>query len=314
MGPALSFTSRAVHDSYSRTQAVLAQRIATLTIPMAGILYIVATPIGNLEDITLRALRMLKEADLIACEDTRHTRKLLSHYHVSKPTISYHAHNERDRTAELIKKLEEGMNIALVSDAGTPLISDPGFNLVRAAIDNGIRVVPIPGPSAVITALLASGLPTTEFAFVGFLPARGSARRARLKELAGLKSTLVIYEAPHRIKQTIEDARVVFGERECVIARELTKLHEEFARAMLSEIEITASLARGEIVLLIGPKLEGRNLEQPELPPAHSILEQVQEIIKAEGLDQKDALKRVARARGISKSEAYRRMMQERGK
>lgn len=281
---------------------------------MAGILYIVATPIGNLEDITLRALRVLKEADLIACEDTRHTRKLLSHYQVSKPTISYHEHNERDRAAELIKKLEEGMNIALVSDAGTPLISDPGFNLVRAAIDNGIRVVPIPGPSAAITALSASGLPTTEFAFVGFLPARGSARRARLKELAGLKSTLVIYEAPHRIKQTIEDARVVFGERECVIARELTKIHEEFARAMLSEIEITASLARGEIVLLIGPPLEGRTLEQPELPRAHSILEQVQAIIETEGLDQKDALKRVARARGISKSEAYRRMMQERAK
>lgn len=280
---------------------------------MAGTLYIVAIPIGNLEDITLRALRVLKEADLIACEDTRHSRKLLSHYQISKPTVSYHAHNERERSAELIKRLEEGVNIALVSDAGTPLISDPGFNLVRDATERAIRVVPIPGPSAVITALSAAGLPTTEFAFVGFLPARGSARRARLEEMATLKSTLVIYEAPHRIKQTIEDARVVFGERECVIARELTKLHEEFARGLLSEIEITSSLARGEIVLLIGPALEGRG-EQLEQPAAHSIFEQVQEIIKTEGLDQKDALKRVARARGISKSEAYRRMMQERRK
>jgi 16S rRNA (cytidine1402-2'-O)-methyltransferase len=279
---------------------------------MTGTLYIVATPIGNLEDITLRALRELKEADLIACEDTRHTRKLLSHFQISKPTVSYHEHNEHERSPELIKKLEEGLNIALVSDAGTPLISDPGCRVVSEAIARGIQVVPIPGPSALITALSASGLSTVGFAFVGFLPARRAARRARLKELANINSTLVMYEAPHRIKETIEDARAAFGERECVIARELTKLHEEFVRAPLSEIEIPEGRARGEIVLLIGPPLE-QTVKQPEHLAAHSIFEQVQEIIRDEGLEQKDALKRVARAQGISKSEAYRRMIQERG-
>ena len=280
---------------------------------MAGTLYIVATPIGNLEDITLRALRVLREADLIACEDTRHTRKLLSHYEISKPTISYHEHNERERASQLIRKLEDGLNVALVSDAGTPLISDPGLNLVREAIDHKIRVIPIPGPSALITAISASGLPSTEITFVGFLPSRRAARKARLKELAMLKSTLVVYEAPHRIKETIEDIRVIFGQRECVIARELTKLHEEFTRGRLSEVEITDSIARGEIVLLIGPGSD-EPAEQLEDKQSHSILEQVREIIRGEGLDQKDALKRVARSRGISKSEAYRQLIQERGR
>jgi 16S rRNA (cytidine1402-2'-O)-methyltransferase len=278
---------------------------------MPGTLYIVATPIGNLEDITLRALRVLKEADLIACEDTRHTRKLLTHYHISRPTISYHAHNERDRSNELIKKLERGLNVALVSDAGTPLISDPGLTIVREAIAQGIQVVPIPGPSAVITGLSASGLPTTEFYFAGFLPAKRAARIARLKELATLKSTVVVYEAPHRIKATMEDVRALFGERECVVARELTKLHEQFSRGWLSQLDVPDNLARGEIVLIIGPFLESR-VEQPRQPEMHSIFEQVQDLMKAEGLDQKAALKRVARARGISKSEAYRLMTQER--
>jgi 16S rRNA (cytidine1402-2'-O)-methyltransferase len=280
---------------------------------MSGTLYIVATPIGNLEDITLRALRVLKEADLIACEDTRHTRKLLSHFQISKPTVSYHEHNEHERAGELINKLEGGLNVALVSDAGTPLISDPGFRVVTDAIARGISVVPIPGPSAVIAAMSASGLPTTGFAFVGFLPARRAARRARLKQLANLEMTLVVYEAPHRIKETVEDARSVLGERECVLARELTKLHESFVRARLSEIELPPETARGEIVLLIGPACD-RPVEQPERPATHSILEDLQQLITAEGLDQKDALKRVARARGISKSEAYRRMIQERGR
>jgi len=280
---------------------------------MSGTLYIVATPIGNLEDITLRALRVLKEVDLIACEDTRHTRNLLSPFQISKPTVSYHEHNEYERAGELIKRLEGGLNVALVSDAGTPLISDPGFRIVNDAIARGISVVPIPGPSAVIAALSASGLPTTEFAFVGFLPARRAARVAKLKELANMESTLVFYEAPHRIKDTIEDAREILGDRECVIARELTKLHEDFVRARLSEIEIPAGKSRGEIVLLIGPAID-RPVEQPAHTATHSILEAVQQMISAEGLDQKDALKRVARARGISKSEAYRRMIQERGR
>lgn len=274
-------------------------------------LYIVATPIGNLEDITLRALRVLKEADLIACEDTRHTRRLLAHYQISKPTVSYHEHNERERSAELVQKLEAGLNIALVSDAGTPLVSDPGFRIVREAIDRRIPVVPIPGPSAVITAVSASGLPTAEFAFFGFLPARRAARRARLKELAEIRTTLVFYEAPHRIKETIADARDAFGNRECVVARELTKLHEEFVRGPLSDVEVTEP-ARGEIVLVIGPAVQGqvRQLAGGQPP---SISEDI-ERLNAEGLDQKSALKRIARERGISKSDAYRMMIAERAR
>src|SRR5215210_2359288 len=171
-------------------------------------LYLVPTPIGNLEDITLRALRVLGEVDLIACEDTRHTRKLLAHYEISKPTTSYHEHNERERAEELISKLESGISIALVSDAGTPLVSDPGYRLVRRAIEHGIKVIPIPGPVALIAALSVSGLPTDEFTFAGFLPSKKTARRARLLELADHKSTLIFYEAPHRIRETISDARL----------------------------------------------------------------------------------------------------------
>ena len=279
---------------------------------MAGTLFIVATPIGNLEDVTLRALRVLKEADLVACEDTRHTRKLLAHYQISTSTVSYHEHNERERTAELIKKLEAGLNIALVSDAGTPVISDPGFHIVREAIDRRIPVVPIPGPSALITAVSASGLPG-EFAFYGFLPSRRAARRARLEELAEIKSTLVFYEAPHRIKETIADAREAFGNRECVVARELTKLHEEFVRGSLSQLELPEGAARGEIVLLIGPPLQGQ-ARQPAGEQMSSITEEMERLINADGLNQKSALKRIARQRGISKSDAYRLMIAERGR
>ncbi len=279
---------------------------------MSGTLYIVATPIGNLEDITLRALRVLKEADLIACEDTRHTRKLLAHYQIATTTISYHEHNERERSVELVKRLEAGQNIALVSDAGTPLISDPGFRIVREAIERSITVVPIPGPSAVIAALSAAGLPTTEFTFVGFLPAKRTARRARLAELAGLQATLVLYEAPHRIKETIDDAREVLGDRDCVLAREVTKLHEQFVRGRLSELEVSESEARGEMVLMIGPPLLLR--EQPDRVQQPSILERTEQLMRTDALDQKAALKQAARERGISKSEAYRRMIAERNR
>jgi 16S rRNA (cytidine1402-2'-O)-methyltransferase len=280
---------------------------------MTGTLYIVATPIGNLEDITLRALRVLKEVDLIACEDTRHTRKLLTHYQISKPTVSYHEHNERERGSELIEKLEAGQNIALVSDAGTPLISDPGFWVVRAAIDRRITVVPIPGPSAVVTALTAAGFPSDEFAFVGFLPARRAARRARLNQLSGIQSTLILYEAPHRIKETIEDLREAFGDRECVVARELTKLHEQFLRGSLSEFELPDGAARGEIVLLIGPPSEDP-AKQFEGEATRSIVKEVEHLMHTEGLDQKAALKQVARLRGLGKSEAYRLMIAERAR
>ncbi len=280
---------------------------------MTSILHIVATPIGNLEDITLRALRVLKEADLIACEDTRHTRKLLAHYQIATPTISYHEHNERERSTHLIEKLEAGLNIALVSDAGTPLISDPGFRIVRAAIDRGIPVVPIPGPSALIAAVSVSGLPTSEFAFFGFLPARRASRRARLKELADIKSTLVFYEAPHRIKETIADASAVLGNREAVIARELTKMHETIVRGSLSQLGLPEESARGEIVLLIGPPPQGPP-RQSAGAATSTIKEDIERLMSTEGLDQKNALKRIARERGISKSDAYRLMIAERGR
>ena len=197
---------------------------------MAGALYIVATPIGNLEDITQRALRVLGEVDLIACEDTRHTRKLLTHYGINTPTISYHEHNERERATELLARLQAGASLAIVSDAGTPGINDPGFRVVRLAIENGVRVIPVPGPSALITALVSSGLPTDEFFFGGFLPAKSNARRGRLSELRTTPATLVFYEAPHRIAATLKDAHEILGEREAVVARELTKMHEEICQ------------------------------------------------------------------------------------
>jgi 16S rRNA (cytidine1402-2'-O)-methyltransferase len=275
---------------------------------MSGTLYLVATPIGNLEDITLRAIRVLKEADLIACEDTRHTRKLLSHYQISKPTISYHEHNERERTGELIARLEAGATIALVSDAGTPLVSDPGLRIVQEAIKRGVAVVPIPGASAFIAAIAASGLPTDQFIFAGFLPSKRTARRVRLNELAELPMTIVCYEAPHRIKQTLADARELFGERRVVVARELTKIHEEFIRENLTEVELPEG-TRGEIVLLFGPPAETGT---SQLQANRSVLEDVEELMRVESLDQKAALKRVARMRGISKSVAYRQVLDER--
>ncbi len=278
---------------------------------MAGILYLVATPIGNLEDITLRALRVLKEVDLIACEDTRHTRKLLLHYDISRPTISYHEHNERERTPDLIEKLQSGVSIALVSDAGTPLVSDPGYRLVSEAILRGLDVVPIPGPSALVTAIAASGLPTAEFTFAGFLPPRRAARRARLVELATLKSTVIFYEAPHRIRETLIDARELLGDRQAVLARELTKLHEQFLRGSLSQLarELAETATRGEMVLLIGPPLDDN---QSRTASTSSVSEDIRRLMFAEGIDQKSALKRIARARGISRSEAYRLMLADR--
>ncbi|MFL6213126.1 MAG: 16S rRNA (cytidine(1402)-2'-O)-methyltransferase [Blastocatellia bacterium] len=278
---------------------------------MHGSLYVIATPIGNLEDITLRALRLLGEVDLIACEDTRHTRKLLSHYQISKPTVSYHEHNERERTVELIERLKSGASVALVSDAGTPLVSDPGFRLVQEAIAQGIEVVPVPGPSALIAALAASGLATDEFYFAGFLASKPSQRRARLSALAGVKATLVFYEAPHRIKATLADARVALGNRQCVLARELTKVHEEFIRGTLDEVmrTLAESDVRGELVMLIGPLTEGAADSEE---PMRSVAEEVAALMRDAGLDQRAALKRVARARGLSKSEAYRRLVNER--
>jgi 16S rRNA (cytidine1402-2'-O)-methyltransferase len=228
---------------------------------MAGTLYLVATPIGNLEDITQRALRVLREVDVVACEDTRRTQVLLNHYGIKKKMLSYHEHNERERAAELGASLQAGASVAIVSDAGTPGISDPGFRLVNAAIACGARVVPVPGASAFVAALISSGLPTDEFFFGGFLPARSSQRRARLSQVRHLDSTLIFYESPHRIDQTLNDAREILGEREAVVARELTKLHEEIRRGRLSELaeRFNAEDARrGEMVLVIDRGARGR--------------------------------------------------------
>jgi len=278
---------------------------------MAGTLYLVATPIGNLEDITHRAVRILREVKIIACEDTRHTRKLLNHYGIDTRTISYHEHNERDRAAELLKQLEDGVDVAVVSDAGTPGISDPGFQIARLAIEAGVAVVPVPGPSALVSALITSGLPTDEFFFGGFLPARSGARRTRLAELRSLPATLVFYEGPHRIAATLQDAREILGERKAVVARELTKMHEEIARGLLSELcERFSSRdhARGEMVLIIDRTEIKSGVEETA---AVSVAELVN-AFESDGLDHRSAIKKAARELGLSRDEAYRRLVAER--
>jgi 16S rRNA (cytidine1402-2'-O)-methyltransferase len=279
---------------------------------MPGTLFIVATPIGNLEDLTPRALRVLREVDLIACEDTRHTRGLLNRFGIKAKTISYHEHNERERAAELGELLETGSNIALVSDAGTPLISDPGFRIVAAAIERGIQVIPIPGPAAFVAALTASGLPTDQFFFAGFLPARATARRAMLAELRAIRATLIFYEAPHRIAAALKDALNTLGDRTAAVARELTKLHEEIARGSLSELAercATGAPARGEMVLIIkgANETELRGDAKSEDVPAR-LTSRVSEL-EREGLDSKVALKKAARELGLKRAEAYRLMV-----
>ena len=278
---------------------------------MPGTLYLVATPIGNLADITHRAIEVLGKVALIACEDTRHTRKLLQHYGIPTRTVSYHEHNEQDRARQLIELLREGKDVAVVSDAGTPSISDPGFRLVRAAIENNVPVVPVPGPSALISALIAAGLPTNEFFFGGFLPARSNARRSRLNELRSVPGTLVFYEAPHRLKETLKDAYETLGEREAVVARELTKMHEELKRGRLSELaqHYSNEEPRGEIVLLIDRTI----LETSENAESQTISSLVDQL-ERDGLDHRAALKKAARELGLSRAEAYRRLQNERGR
>jgi len=270
---------------------------------MTGILFLVATPIGNLEDITYRAVRTLGEADVIACEDTRQTRKLLNHYGIAKPLMSYHEHNEAPRAEELAAKLQAGAKVALVSDAGTPLVSDPGYRLVAAAIRAGIRVVPVPGPSALVAALTGSGLATDSFSFGGFLPPR-SGQRARVLEAARDESaTLIFYEAPHRILETLEDVDRILGPRSVVVARELTKIHEEFLRGTAGEVRALLAARpsiKGEITLLIGKAQENVSSDEP--------IEQAVEACQRGGMSRMEAIKAVARKRGLAKSEVYRRM------
>jgi 16S rRNA (cytidine1402-2'-O)-methyltransferase len=275
---------------------------------MRGILYLVATPIGNLADITYRAVQVLRDVDLIACEDTRHTAKLLQHYGISARTLSYHEHNEQSRGGELVQRLQNGENIAVVSDAGTPAINDPGFRIVQTAIEHDIEVVSIPGPSALITALVAAGLPTDEFFFGGFLPVRSTARQNRLRELGAIPSTLIFYEAPHRLAATLADALQVLGDRKAVVARELTKLHEELRRGPLSELKshFANERPRGEIVLLI----DKTSVEKVETS-TESVAELVEKF-EGEGLDHKSALKRAARELKLPRAEAYRRLIAER--
>ena len=275
-------------------------------------LYLVGTPIGNLEDISLRALRILKEVDLIACEDTRQTAKLLNHYGVETRTISYHQHNELTRSAELIMHLEQGHSIALVTDAGTPGVSDPGFRLVSLAIRHKVPVVPIPGASAFLSALVASGLPTDSFVFHGFLPSKLGQRRKLLEEIQHSARTQIFYEAPHRLLGTLEDIVDVLGpQRRVVVAREVTKMYEEFLRVTAAEayedfkkrVEV-----RGEITLLIGRAEEQHGLPAVKQKNART---RVRELMKAEEIDEKEAMKRVAKEMGISKSDVYRELQKD---
>jgi 16S rRNA (cytidine1402-2'-O)-methyltransferase len=279
--------------------------------PLAPGLYLVATPIGNLEDITLRALRVLRSVDRIACEDTRQTQKLLNHFEIHTPTVSYHMHNEGSRSEELIAELKLGARIAVVSDAGTPGIADPGGPIAAAAIAAGIDVFPIPGANAAISGLIASGLPTEQFTFHGFLPAKAGQRKTALEGLPQGEMTHVFYEAPHRILDTLADVEAVFGaSQHVVIARELTKLHEEFLRGAVGELRSTLAArasVRGEIVLMLMPS-PADNFSKKKRA---SLAVEVAALMKSEGIGEMDALKRVARERGIGKSEAYRELQRE---
>jgi len=277
-------------------------------------LYLVGTPIGNLEDITLRAVRVLKEVDVIACEDTRQTQKLLNHYGITTRTISYHQHNEMTRSAELVKEMQEGASVALVTDAGMPGISDPGFRLVSLAIRHRVPVVPIPGAAAFLAALVASGLPTDSFRFSGFLPAKRGERRAALEAIKSSPRTQVFYETPHRIVEALEDVVEVLGaRRHVVVAREVTKLHEEFLRGRAGEVLETLKSrdgVKGEITLLMGKAEEAQ--AQVSAESRVSVRQRVEQIMAAEKVDEKAALKKTARERGVSKSEAYRELQRSR--
>ena len=274
-----------------------------------GKLFVVGTPIGNLEDITLRAIRVLKEADLIACEDTRRTQQLLNHYQIHTPTLSYHEHNEMTRAPELVIKLAEGNNIALVSDAGMPVVSDPGFRLVHLAVRHAIPVVPVPGASAFVAALAASGLPVDKFRFLGFLPSKKAARRRMLEENKSSTKTLVFYEAPHRILEMLRDVRDILGERDVVLAREVTKVHEEFWRGTVSALleRAKGKAIKGEITLLVG----GATATGETKPAESPIQSEIQALMAERGVDERAALKAAAKARGISRSQAYRLLQSE---
>ncbi|MCS7148186.1 MAG: 16S rRNA (cytidine(1402)-2'-O)-methyltransferase [Geminocystis sp.] len=276
---------------------------------VTGILYLVATPIGNLEDITLRAIRILKEVDLIAAEDTRQTAKLLRHYQISTPTVSYHEHNSKSRTPELLEKLKGGSNIALVTDAGTPTISDPGYDLVRECVASKIQIVPIPGAMAGITALIASGLPCDRFCFEGFLPLKRKERELRLVQLQGETRTIIFYEAPHRLVTTLMDLQKHFGtDRPLVVARELTKIHEEFWHGTIAEaIQLYQDKSpRGEYVLVVA----GKTQEEKRSMTAAEIMAEMEKL-REEGLSRKEAAQKIAQKANMSPREVYQLSIKE---
>ena len=276
---------------------------------MVGTLYVVATPIGNLEDITLRALRVLKEVDVIAAEDTRHTQILLSHYGIHTPLTSYHEHNEKTKARQLMSRLERGEQIALVSDAGTPAISDPGYRLAVEAIRGGIPVIPIPGASALTAVLSAGGLPTDRFVFEGFLPAKKQERRARLRALSSETGTLAIYEAPHRLTETLNDLAEILGDREIVLAREVSKVHEEFLRGRLTEVakQVAGREIKGELTLLIGGSRGQSEVSQEQI-------EKEIRKLKNDGLRVKEIAEILGEKYGYSKKEIYRLALAQSGR
>lgn len=274
---------------------------------MTGTLYIIATPIGNLEDITYRAVRILGEVDLIAAEDTRHSLKLLNHFNISKPMTSYFDHNQQFKGERILNSLRQGRSVALISDAGTPCVSDPGFQLVRAAAQEGIAVIPVPGACAAVAAISGSGLPSDIFTFAGFPPARQGKRRTFLADLTGLPGTLVLYEAPHRLEETLRDIGEVLGERSIVVARELTKIHEEFIRGAITDVmaAITPDKARGEVVILIAPGEQVRQAAEP-------LDKLLRKLLVEEKLSVKDAARKAAELTGVSRNEAYSEAIRQR--
>lgn len=271
---------------------------------MNGKLYLVATPIGNLEDITLRAIKILKKVDIIAAEDTRHTLQLLNHLEISKPLISYHRHNEEVKSKDLIDLLLEGKNIALVSDAGTPVISDPGEEIVKVAIENNIEIIPIPGACALITALISSGIDSKEFTFMGFLPLNKKLRKEKLQEIEKSTKTIILYEAPHKIKNTLEDLVNLTEERKIVLARELTKIHEEFITGTAKELVEKINTPKGEFVIIIQANKENKLQSDIELLNNLSIEEHFV-YYKNKGLDKKEIIKQIAKDRKVNKNEIY---------
>lgn len=273
-----------------------------------GELYLVATPIGNLEDITLRAIKTLKQVDIIAAEDTRHTLKLLNNLQITKPLISYHRHNEEIKTKELINKLLEGKNIALVSDAGTPVISDPGGEIVKQAIKNKIKVTPIPGPCALITALIASGIDAKEFSFLGFLPQNKKNRKEKLQVIEQENKTTIIYEAPHKLRSTLQDLEKVVNSRKVVIAKELTKIHEEYITGTIGELLQTIQDPKGEYVIIIEGEIKTSKEKQLEELQKLS-LEEHYKYYEKKGINKKDIIKQIAKDRNVNKNEIYQKFI-----